>query len=347
MAFALGRSSVTSRTAPRRSSLTLRSRPCRASICLHHPDERIAGDRSPPPRQHEERIDVELDEPVGIALREVRDGQDRLDRRSHVAAAACPGSPRGASPCAGPSKFLADLLGRDGQEHRRRVLEELDQDAAGADRERRPELRVPDDADDQLGDRALDHALDQEAVAEVAHMVDGVVDVGPRAQAELDAADVGLMGDRVRMDLQGDRKAERGGGRGGLDGRREAARRHLQAVAGEEALRIILGAGHARFVEVELRRRLQGHERGARPARLPERRRMGGGRQGVADAVQRRDAGLPSAPWRLPRACSRAETPRPPRVRASPRDGRDDGGRARPRSRHLARGRDRCEAGRE
>ena len=106
MAFAFGRSSVTSRTAPRRSSLT-------GSAMGHSttPDKGIAGDGSAAFRQDEKRIDVELDQLVGVALREIRDRQDGLDGRPDVAARLAPEAFEEARH-AKAEQLVADLLGR-------------------------------------------------------------------------------------------------------------------------------------------------------------------------------------------------------------------------------------------
>ena len=57
---------------------------------------------------------------------------------------------------------LQDLLPRDREQEGRAVLHELDEDAAAADHEVGAELLVLGDADDDLGDDLLDHALDEE-----------------------------------------------------------------------------------------------------------------------------------------------------------------------------------------
>src|SRR5581483_4725703 len=82
IALALGRSSVTSRTAPRRATLT-----CASAIVLllYQADERVRGDGAAARRADDERIDVELDQAIGVRHRERLHGEDGLDGGGEIA----------------------------------------------------------------------------------------------------------------------------------------------------------------------------------------------------------------------------------------------------------------------
>ena len=100
-----------------------------------------------------------------------------------------------------------DVVAARRQQQRGAVLQQLDQHAAGAERHHRAEHRIAGDADDQLGDAALHHALDIEAGAERRHRRGRRADgLGvPRLSLTAPASD--LVGDAERLERH--RKAER------------------------------------------------------------------------------------------------------------------------------------------
>ena len=133
----------------------------------------------------------------------------------------------------------------------RAVLEHLDELAAHPEEEHRPELGVDRAPDDELVAGPVHHRLDGHALevlgalllghrvadelVRVAHGV-GVLEV------ELDTADVGLVRDRVRVQLDDDRVADPVGCRDRLvDRRRDERLGDRDPVRRQELLRLVLG----------------------------------------------------------------------------------------------------------
>ena len=117
----------------------------------------------------------------------------------------------------------ARIVRRDRQQPERDVLDQLDQDAAGADHQHRTVERIGARADDHLD--AVDHLLHEIAVDRRARhglgggrgkLVRRALDLGLRCQMQPHAADLGLVRDRGRDDLQRHRKADLGRGRRGV-----------------------------------------------------------------------------------------------------------------------------------
>ena len=97
---------------------------------------------------------------------------------------------------------------------KRAVLEDLDQLAAGAEQQHRAELRIEAAAEDQLVAVELDHGLHRDALEVLGaslfrdRLLDGLERRLHRcriAQVQLHAADIGLVRDGVRVQLQHDR----------------------------------------------------------------------------------------------------------------------------------------------
>ena len=108
------------------------------------------------------------------------------------------------------------VAGGDRQEPQRRVLDQLDQQPAGADQQQRAVERIAARADDRLD--ALDHLLHQEAVDTHArlrgarrrrHGVGRGLHLLAALEVERHAAGLGLMQDVGRADLERDREADR------------------------------------------------------------------------------------------------------------------------------------------
>ena len=89
-----------------------------------------------------------------------------------------------------------DLGARGRQDERRRILQKLGQDAAGADDQRQAELRIGFEADDQFGDGARHHALDEHLIgASFAMRAAAARDFVGGLEIERDAAGFGLVRD--------------------------------------------------------------------------------------------------------------------------------------------------------
>ena len=103
------------------------------------------------------------------------------------------------------------------RQRQRAIFEHLDQLTAGAEQDDRPELRIEAAADDQLVAIELRHRLHGHALEVL--RADFLGDRAPNAlerrlhrigiaQVQLHAADVGLVGDGQRVQLQNDRIAD-------------------------------------------------------------------------------------------------------------------------------------------
>ncbi len=201
-------------------------------------------------RQHavlirEQRVDVELRHLVEIGgqLGDLDQGQrDLVQRRRRPIAIAVQQS---AHP--GPLDQLMGQVQIERRQGQRLVAHHLDRGAAVAEHQDRPEHRIVSEAHDQLeGVVGVDHALDRQAVDPSLgptrldigqHGARGFVHGPGIGQAEHHAADVGLVGDVGRDDLERDRLAELGGRARRLVGRLHDHRLdHRHAVAGEDAL---------------------------------------------------------------------------------------------------------------
>ena len=187
------------------------------------------------PRLHEQAI--------GAA-----DLQDRLDQRLDCRRpprrGPLPAAPR---PLSSPSMARASALG-DRADAERDVLEDLDEDAAETDHDHRPELRIAIAADDHLA-AGRDHLLDEPAVDPGSgnsglcrHRVDGLGDGPRRPDIQRDAADVGLVQDLTRDDLDHEGRLHLGRPALGLDGvagERRARRAHAEAREKRLACRLV------------------------------------------------------------------------------------------------------------
>src|SRR5579863_4635305 len=199
MALALGRSMVTSSTAPLRAVLMPLATPSvrveRSDIALsslHETDQCIDRHRALTARAHDDRIQIELGELLEIGRSVARARQRRLRQRRSVAgrAAAVTGEqPRHAQ----AAERRLDPRGGEGRQQRYAVLEQLGQHAAGPEHQQLAELRVDGDAHQDLGDAVGDHLLDQHAWGELPQAACGAVGLGGAAHVEHHAADVGLV----------------------------------------------------------------------------------------------------------------------------------------------------------
>jgi hypothetical protein len=137
----------------------------------------------------------------------------------------------------------------------RAVLEHLDEGAAGAEENHRPELAINRAADDQLVALVLDHLADGDALegggASLARDADadgveGGADGGLVGQVEDHAADVALVGDGAAEQLEDHREADLAGRLDRLlHGAARDAGDHRQAVGGEQLLGLGLGQQRA------------------------------------------------------------------------------------------------------
>ena len=96
------------------------------------------------------------------------------------------------------------VLRRDRQEPERHVLDQLDQDSAGADHQHRPVERIGARADDHLD--AIDHLLHEISFnrrpghrlgSGSCERMRGALDLGLRRKMQAHAADLGLVADRA------------------------------------------------------------------------------------------------------------------------------------------------------
>ncbi len=232
--------------------------------------------------EDEEGIDLDLLHLLALE-RAPRHGERDLGDRAAVG----PGPPTGAVE-ERPHRELVEHPGDVGRADRKdavgHVAARLDPGPASSDRENRAQARVPVDADEQLGqgggghpghegrERLPDRLLAQDS----RDLAEGGPHLGLSPHAERDAADVGLMGDARRHDLQRHRSTEsleRGDGFAlvGHDERRPEE----DAEAGEKGSGLGLGQRHAPG--------LPG------PGRLP---RAGGG--GLGRIPERPARGLPT-----------------------------------------------------
>ncbi len=191
-----------------------------------------------------------------------------------------------AQPVDHPARVAAGQW-RDAELH---VLQDLDEDAAEADRDRRAEGRVLGHAEDQLAP-ALDHLLNEDAADLCAAVVGaGVVDdllesgadrlgVG---DAEQDAAGLGLVGDVRRLDLEDDRVADLVSGGDGVVGvRDQPLLGDRDIVERQQLLRLALDQWAATGGADDLTRLFgDGGVGGRSPVRLQPRGRAGTGRSG-------------------------------------------------------------------
>ena len=128
----------------------------------------------------------------------------------------------------------------------RAVLEYLDKLSARTKEEHRAELRVKAGADDQLIAIKLDHRLNGHSLemfgtGSLTHRgLDGTIGMANSlivGQIKLHAANVGLVGDRLGMKLEHDRKSDAlSGGNGFVLGRGDASFNGRDAVGGQDLL---------------------------------------------------------------------------------------------------------------
>ncbi len=202
-------------------------------------------ERDQPLRRGEQRIDVDLGNAPLLGDQHAEAHQQLLERcavdRPPAPYAGQRGSDLGALDHA-PRKG-----GGQRWQGQRPIAEELDQLAAGAEQQHRTELRIGRRADDQLVAGVVDHGLDGDALEVLGAPLLGHrgADRLERAayrvvidQVELNTADVGLVADRVAVELDHDRVADRP--RGGHRGVRISGHARLgdgHAVRGEHLLR--------------------------------------------------------------------------------------------------------------
>ena len=95
-----------------------------------------------------------------------------------------------------------DFGARGGQQQGDAVLQQLGEDAAGADDQREAELRIGLQPDDEFGHGAGHHALDQNIRRQLGHALRGGLDLFGGAEVERHAAGFGLVGDGSGRDLE-------------------------------------------------------------------------------------------------------------------------------------------------
>ena len=199
-----------------------------ASILGYQSNQDIGRDGTQAGGAHDQGVDVELDQTVAMLGREPGHGQGGRHHGIDIAGgpAAKAGEQRRALQ---PEHGRAHLgLGRR-QQQQRAVGQELDQDAARADHQAQADLRVADDAQDQLGHAVRDHRLDQDRLAQAGHARGGGLDRGGVAQVQRHRAQLALVGEGRAGSLDHDRIAQGIGGAYGLGrGRDQSAARMRQ-----------------------------------------------------------------------------------------------------------------------
>ena len=117
----------------------------------------------------DQRVDVQLDQPVAMGRGEPRYSQHGVDRGVEVAGEAGRGSPAAAVPPSDPSSAgRTSAAGRRQQQSDRSASSSTSTPPA-PEHEVQADLRVADDADDQLGHAVVDHRLDQHRLAQTRH----------------------------------------------------------------------------------------------------------------------------------------------------------------------------------
>ncbi len=210
-------------------------------------DARVEGEQSL--GRGEQRVDVDLGDPA-LLDDEQAEADEQLLQRGGV----------DRPPAADAAKRAGDRRPLDhppGQRRRQRrqpqlaVAEQLDERAAHAEEQHRPELRVDRRADDQLVAGVVDHRLDGDALevllaARLGHRRPHALErLAHRAlvdQVEAHATDVGLVRDRAAVQLDDDRVADLAGGGDRFVGRPGHPRvGDRNAVGGQQLLRLDLG----------------------------------------------------------------------------------------------------------
>src|SRR5437899_736655 len=236
MAFAFGRSIVTSKTAPRVAVLM----PSIAVVSdmsglLVQADQGVDCHGAAPRREHDHGIQVELDEALEVGGSESRGGERGLDERRDIARRAAavaseePGDPQ-----------LPDRSGdrgrAEGRQQAHAVAQQLGEHPAGAEREQLPELRIDADADQNLGDTIAHHLLDQHRGGDRGEPLRGRGGLGGGAHVEDDRAELGFVLKRAAGGLDDHREAERLGCSRRVGPRHELRARHPDTEGRERAL---------------------------------------------------------------------------------------------------------------
>jgi hypothetical protein len=165
---------------------------------------------------HDERIHVHLPDPRLFQHQLAEPHEHPLERREVRRGSAAHALERLEDP--GPLHQAPRERGGERGQADRPVPHHLDQLAAGAEQDYRPELAVDAAAEDQLvGVAAIDHGLNRDA-AEVlgagqagdrlAYRLEGGRDLPSAAQIEAHPSDLGLVGDGAGQELHHHRKAQ-------------------------------------------------------------------------------------------------------------------------------------------
>ena len=183
-------------------------------------DERVDG-HEVPGRRDDQRVDVDAADVRAVA----GEPAQRLDDRGHgVAIDGGFATERTEQALAG--QLVEHLVGRHRVDRRRSehdVGDGLGEDAADAEHHGRPELAVPRQSDHQLAG-PVDHRRDEQRHRAVGgrgrgeELGGGLPDGVRVGEPETDQAALGLVGDRIPVELDDDGTAERKGHRHGLVG---------------------------------------------------------------------------------------------------------------------------------
>src|SRR5215471_2598667 len=147
MALALGRSSTTSKTAPERVT---RNGPSDMSFLPGKTNERIDGDRAASHRTHEQRVDIELDEAVGVGGGKILHRHRGIDCGADIALRAAAIALEERRQLQRADRRL-DLVAAGAQHQGAAIGDQLGENATGADHEIEADGRIAGDADDELG----------------------------------------------------------------------------------------------------------------------------------------------------------------------------------------------------
>src|ERR1700694_2010928 len=238
MAFALGRSMVTSRTGPRVAVLI----PSDMSVLLNEANQCVDRHRAAPGGAHDDGIEIKLHQTLEVDRRIARASKSVRHQRGGVCARAS--AVAGEEACDAQSGDRGfDRGGGARRQDTDTVAQQLGQHAAGTEGEQLPELPVDAHADQQLRDAITDHLLDQQRRGQPRQALRGGSRFGGAAHVEHHAADIGLVLERGTRGFNHHRKAERLGRGHRLGGGHDLRARHRHAEGAECALALVLGQG--------------------------------------------------------------------------------------------------------
>src|SRR6185437_4229989 len=163
MALALGRSRVTSRTAPvARVRIPARSLTSDISGLLGKANQCIDGHDTAAGGADEHGIEFELQQSIHILLRIARAGQHRLRERGQISRRPTPVAAEQPADAEPPEGRLNGRRGKGGQQ-RRGIPQELRENPTRTQHEQSAELRIDCDAHQDFGNGIGHHLLDEES----------------------------------------------------------------------------------------------------------------------------------------------------------------------------------------